>query len=265
VSVEKPNQPELTKQRRWELMWHPPPEVARLDTGLRYTDILFGFVIREIFLRLQYWRSLDRYAWLYLTACLALVLGSWIGYRRSLNRSAYEVKFFNLPFFRFLIDQGMLILYFQVVNSKVADLTKPWTDPTAVISLDPSKLASDTVMLLVLVFLLYLIWDYLGIRMAKSKIGNKPRYPDVRNNVSSMKQEDGFLKPDNKIINDKKPQPSDWAGFAITAICFVLFFILWRLLKKESVQWLTPIPTFVVTIILLVGYRTAKETRTSWR
>ena len=33
----------------------PPAEVSKVDTGLRFTDILFGFVIREIFLRLQNW------------------------------------------------------------------------------------------------------------------------------------------------------------------------------------------------------------------
>lgn len=83
----------------FRLMLHPKPEVAQLDTSLRFTDILFGFVIREIFLRLQYWENLPRHVLMHLGVCLALVLGSWIGYRRSLNRSSYEVKFFNLPFF----------------------------------------------------------------------------------------------------------------------------------------------------------------------
>src|SRR5947207_7928440 len=90
----------LSAADRFRLMLHPKPELVRLDTSLRYTDILFGFVIREIFLRLQYWHNLNLDAWLYLLVCLALVLGSWIGYRRSLNRSSYEVKFFNLPLFR---------------------------------------------------------------------------------------------------------------------------------------------------------------------
>ena len=42
------------------------------------------------------------------------MLGSWIGFRRSLNRTTYEVKFFNLPLFRFLMDQLMVILYFRI-------------------------------------------------------------------------------------------------------------------------------------------------------
>lgn len=33
---------------------HPTPSLGRLDTNLRYTDILFGFVLKELFIRLQY-------------------------------------------------------------------------------------------------------------------------------------------------------------------------------------------------------------------
>lgn len=237
-------------RRRVSLALHPKPELARLDTGLRYTDILFGFVIREIFLRLQRWEQLDRYAWLYLFACLSLVLGSWIGYRRSLNRSSYEVKFFNLPFFRFLLDQGMLILYFQTVNSRTTDMTRPWMDANAAASLgtDPSNLAKDTVTLLVLVFTLYWLWDILGMRMAASKDSfGKARYPKVE---------------DGKILEQR--QPPDWSGFIITTVAFGFLVAVWVLLKNQ-VGWLTPIPTFISTVIILLGYRTLKEIRTSWR
>ena len=95
----------LTKDR-FRLRLHPKPELVRLDTSLRYTDILFGFVIREIFLRLQYWHNLDLDAWLYLSVCLALVLGSWIGYRRSLNR---------MPF---VVGGKVCLLRFQIIETQ---------------------------------------------------------------------------------------------------------------------------------------------------
>src|ERR1051325_11821190 len=120
------------------LALHPKPELIKFDTSLRYTDILFGFVIREIFLRLQYWQSINRFILLQLSGCVALVLGSWIGYRRSLNRSSFEVKFFNLPFFRFLLDQAMLILYFQVAGLTPLDLATVASGP------DPNALAQST-------------------------------------------------------------------------------------------------------------------------
>jgi hypothetical protein len=88
----------------------PPAAFDRRDTGLRFTDILFGFVIREIFVRLQEWSELDAIVKWQLVASSMLVLGSWIGFRRSLNRSDYQPKFVNLPFLRFVIDQLMIIL-----------------------------------------------------------------------------------------------------------------------------------------------------------
>lgn len=241
----------------FESILHPTPEVARLDTSLRYTDILFGFVIREIFLRLQYWQHLNRYIWLHLGVCLALVLGSWIGYRRSLNRSSYEVKFFNLPLFRFLIDQGMLILYFQIAGSTPQDLGKPLTSPTEkpAVAPDPSVLVQNTVQLLVLIFFLYLIWDALGKWMVFSKVSRQEpleyRYPKITDNLS-----------ENKVLDKGKRQDPDWTGLCITFVFFLLFlgleYLLW-------VKWtrLSPVPAFVVAILLLLIYRLVKEIRTT--
>ena len=94
----------------------PPPEDEERDTGLRFTDILFGFVIRELFIRLQHWSQLAWFVRWQLIAATALVLGSWIGFRRSLNRPTYQLKFFNLPLVRFFVDQLMLILYFRIAT-----------------------------------------------------------------------------------------------------------------------------------------------------
>ena len=51
-----------------------------------------------------------------LIVAAVLVLGSWIGFRRSIHRSQYEVKFFNLPFLMFIADQLMIILYFRIAT-----------------------------------------------------------------------------------------------------------------------------------------------------
>jgi len=128
---------------------HPEPELERFDTSLRYTDILFGFVIRELFLRLQNWMQLDRAVQLHLIVGTTLVLGSWIGFRRSLYRSSYQVKFFNLPLSRFIADQLMLILYFRVAVL---------TDATGKVVVAAVDLADSTMRLLVFVFILYTLW-----------------------------------------------------------------------------------------------------------
>jgi hypothetical protein len=232
------------------LALHPKPELIRFDTSLRYTDILFGFVIREIFWRLQYWQSLNRHILLQLSVCVALVLGSWIGYRRSLNRSSYEVKFFNLPLFRFLLDQAMLIFYFQLAGSTPADLAVISRNPP-----DPSQLAQDTIKLLVFIFVLYLAWDLLGIWMANSEDAGKPRYAEARNNVD---------KDDNVIKDPNKRQMPDWYGFAISAGGFVSFGLLWLLIKSDCSGIGKQVFPLTIAIVLLVLYRFLKEIKTAW-
>jgi hypothetical protein len=226
---------------RLQLALHPPPEPGRVDTSLRYTDILFGFVIRELFLRLQDWSQLTSGARWHLVVGTTLVLGSWIGFRRSLNRTTYEVKFFNLPFFRFLADQLMLILYFRIaVLTQIDGKTPP---PTS------AELASNTSRFVMAVFFLYLLWDVLGIWMAKAKEFDKlartykPRYPRLKG--SEMTAEE---------------QRTDWAGFSITAVTFVIYIVLWW--KSDL---LIPNGLFLISFTLLIAYRVAKETRTSWR
>lgn len=139
---------------------HPVPELERADTSLRYTDILFGFIIRELFLRLQNFPELDSTVQWHLLSVTTLVLGSWIGFRRSLNRSSYTVKFFNFPLFKFFVDQAMLILYFRLAVMTDSNLRNVVPDQT---------LAQHTLALIVYIFVLYLIWDVIGIWMAYAK------------------------------------------------------------------------------------------------
>jgi len=217
------------------LVLHPKPELGRVDTSLRYTDILFGFVIRELFLRLQNWSQLtDSVRW-HLVVGTTLVLGSWIGYRRSQNRTTYEVKFFNLPLFRFLVDQLMLILYFRIAVLTEVDGHGLPTD---------SDLAASTINLVMYVFVLYVVWDLFGIWMARSMTkGSTPRYPQV---------------VDGKM--SEGAQPADWVGFFISTSVLAVFAVLWCRANVFDPQGL-----FVLVVLLLLTYRMAKEIRTSWR
>ncbi|HEY7501371.1 MAG TPA: hypothetical protein VH740_22815 [Vicinamibacterales bacterium] len=217
---------------------HPVAEVDRQDTSLRYTDLLFGFVVRELFIRLQNWPQLPAAARLQLVSVTVLVLGSWIGYRRSLNRSTYAVKFFNLPFWRFVIDQLMLVIYFRL-----AVLTEyPWTGKQ-----DLSTLASHTATLVVDVFGLYLLWDALGIRIAAAADGEaggkrRPRYPAI-----------------DRETNEKTESwsPIDWAGVIITASALIAVALV---RAGGDRAWVLP-----ALIVILLGYRWIKEIRTSWQ
>jgi hypothetical protein len=219
------------------LALHPVPEVDRQDTSLRYTDLLFGFVVREIFIRLQNWPQLPATARLQLLAVTVLVLGSFIGYRRSLNRSTYAVKYFNLPFWRFVVDQLMLVIYFRL-----AVLTEyPWSGKQ-----DPSGLPSQTATLVLVVFGLYFLWDYLGARMASARVrlpSGKPvpRYPAI-----------------DRAKNEPTSSPSsiDVPGRWITVAALLAVALL---LAGGNRGWVLP-----ALIVVLIAYRWVKEFRTSW-
>lgn len=201
----------------------PPAEKDTPDAGLRFTDILFGFVIRELFLRLQNWSTLPSFVRWQLVAATALVLGSWIGFRRSLKRTEYDIKFFNLPFTRFAIDQLMLILYFRV-----AVLT-PYPHAGHV---DPDALTGSTVKALTYVFALYLVWDLLGLWMACSH---------------------------------KYEVKKDGVGLLITLVSFGFFVLLFELVRGSKIDAADAGHWLLAATVLLLGYRFAKEIRTSAR
>jgi len=192
----------MSSKKTIRSIFHPKPAIGQVDTSLRYTDILFGFVIKEIFTRLQNWPNQVAVK-AQLIVALTLVLGSWIGYRRSTNRSFYEVKFFNLPFFRFLVDQFMLIMYFRVAVMTPLDLKDEVQE----------MLALKTALLMLVVFVSYAIWDALGLWMARARDANgKPIYFK--------------LDAESKEASES-PQTPDWNGFLIT-----LFFSMAR--QKNS-------------------------------
>lgn len=221
-----------------KLALHPKPEPEGFDTGLRFTDVLFGFVIKELFTRLLNWAVLDLAVRLHLIAGATLVLGSWIGFRRSVYRSGYQLKFFNLPLFRFLVDQLMLILYFRIaVLTVVPEADKPY------IHYDPEFISTSTTKLTLWVFLLYFIWDLLGVWIATAKTGNVPRYPKIKSSNMTQEQQDVNV-----------------AGTLISGIGLLFVFILWW--RSDC---LGPNILLIITTVVLLAYRLAKEIRTSWQ
>ena len=231
----------MTREERWRAAISPPVEVSKADTGLRFTDILFGFVIKELFVRLQNWGHLAGVVRWQLVTGTALVLGSWIGFRRSLNRTAYEVKFFNLPFWRFLLDQVMVILYFYI-----AVLTS--ADPKATVS--SASLLHATVVVLLVIFVLYLVWDFGGLIMAWAKDDDGYKYREI---------DEKERKP------TAKPSPHDWPAFWITFAFLAAFVILYAVIDHVRLGGRGTQIAFVIATALLVLYRFAKEVKTSWR
>jgi hypothetical protein len=226
-------------EMKWRLLaLHPPPEVGKVDTSIRFTDILFGFVIKELFVRLANWELLPAYIQWHLIATSALVLGSWIGYRRSVNRSVYEVKFVNLPLMRFVVDQLMLVMYFRLAVLTQIDLSA--AQPSL------STVTERTLLDILIVFVLYIAWDVLSIWIATCRDGDRRRYP----------------KPGDPKTGDGLPTSDvEWSGFWISVVFAALIAILFLCTRAMS----TGVLIIALTAALLVFYRVAKEIRTSYR
>lgn len=222
----------------WRKVFSPPAEVSKADTGLRFTDVLFGFVISELFVRLQAAGGLPWFVRWQLIAGTALVLGSWIGFRRSVNRTDYEVKFFNYPFWRFVLDQLMVILYF-----KVAVVTA--RNPNSV-DYRPTDMIDQTAQILLIIFGLYAFWDLLGIRMASV------RNPDGSWKYSKIDEDDNQTGVQNR---------RDWLAFGITLGALAALVAIWRIgealeVNSTEASWLLAGMTLV-----LVAYRFVKEVK----
>jgi hypothetical protein len=219
---------------RLKLVFSPPPAVSTQSTSLTFTDILFGFVIKELFSRLQYWGTEPGVVRWQLITGIMLVLGSWIGFRRSLSRSSYELKFFNIPLLRFALDQAMLIMYFRV-----AILTPESERP----KVSPAVVVHTTTKALLVVFALYFLWDLAGLGMRWR----------------------GYEEIDSKIdMMTGNPFPRNLAGLVITAVFLLIFAGLYAVTEHVDVHTQQAELIFLVAAALLLAYRFAKEIKTSW-
>lgn len=150
-----------------------------LATGLRFTDVLFGFVLRELVIRLVDWRVQPWWVRGHLILTAVVVLGSYVGYRNSRKRADYKVRFVNLPLLRFVLDQTMVFAYFRMaITTQDVDLaTNPalsarWARPETLARIDLAMLA--------LITGCYLAWDLLGHAMARrTDEQGRHRYPQI--------------------------------------------------------------------------------------
>jgi hypothetical protein len=221
---------------RVRVAFSPPATLGTLGTALTFTDILFGFVIKELFSRLQYWGTQPSVVRWQLVIGITLVLGSWIGFRRSLARSNYELKFFNLPLFRFITDQALVFMYFRI-----SILTPEAANPKVM----PVNLVQTTTMWVAIIFGLYLLWDFLGVLMSLS-----PKYKRIDQATKAKTNE---------------PFSPNWPGVLITLVSGGLIALVYALAANTGSHNDNVDLLLVVVTILLLLYRFAKEVRTTWQ
>jgi len=131
------------------------------DTGLRFTDVLFGFALREVVLRLVRWVDLTNAARVHLVLATVVILGSYIGFRNSQKRGKFKLRFFNLAVLRFGLDQAMVFLYFLLALSFPVDSTEANLP-------DANDLLRFDARVVLAIFALYFLWDLVSHGMAGS-------------------------------------------------------------------------------------------------
>lgn len=98
------------------------PPASKSKVGVDFIDILFGFVVSDGFKDLL---SLDRHdavRWSHVIVALWLVALSWIGYHKAKDLSRRDLNFKDLSVVQFLVDVGIVALYFFLVRA--ADQTR---------------------------------------------------------------------------------------------------------------------------------------------
>ncbi len=215
-------------------VFSPPVAVSEQSTALTFSDILFGFVIKELFVRLLHFGTESWIVRWQLITGITLVLGSWIGYRRSLARAGYELKFFNLPLIRFGLDQAMLIVYFRV-----ATLTPNEASPKVA----AASVTQTTLRALLIIFGLYVLWDVFGLLMT---LGKK------------------YKKIDKNKMTDEQ-FPKNFSGFVISVAFSALFAGLYTIAERTTIHHQQADRLLLAATVFLLAYRFAKEVRTSLR
>lgn len=139
--------------------WEPLKRDKSIDdtrTNLTFTDVIFGLTFTQIFIRASALLALSTAVDVHLALSLTVVVGSYIGYRKSLKRAAYKLGFFDLPLFRFVLDLFMVFLYYVLVVTP--DETK---NPLALVH------ARTDSLLVLIIFAAYLAWDLISWRMSR--------------------------------------------------------------------------------------------------
>jgi hypothetical protein len=128
--------------------WLRPGDLDQSQTSLTFTDVIFGLVFTQIFVRASSLGGLPPAVNVHLALSLVVAAGSYIGYRGSLKRGTYKLAFFNLPLLRFTLDLFMIFLYYVLAVTPHVTKNKPILVHARMDSL-----------VIFLIFAAYLVWD----------------------------------------------------------------------------------------------------------
>lgn len=202
---------------------------AQIDRGLvgiTFIDVLFALVVGQVLQPLVAWDELPVAGFFHMAVAFVLTVASWIGYHNSFNRPHYYIGFFNLPLWQFTVDALLVIVYWLTASY----IEGRYAFGSVEVVRSPS--ARPEAVFVAMSFFLYVIWDGIAKRMRYSD-----RYKLFREDLD---------KPRRRTVTR--------VSFLLAAVVAV---VGWWVNPSGSL-WIAAIDS--VLILLLLGYRIAKET-----
>jgi hypothetical protein len=140
------------------------------SVGVGLIDLLFALVLSQVFFATNgTYRDITAAGWGLLILATVLIVLSWVGYHNNRRNSvAWELEFFNQPFFEYAVDILILTAYWAVIitNNGVPTIVHTDSGVAKVFYDDPASLAPAAILIAV-VFALYLLWDLLAVSIVK--------------------------------------------------------------------------------------------------
>lgn len=211
---------------RWKLALTAGARLDRSQVGITFIDVLFALVVGQILGPLVAWDELPSTAFFHMAVAFVLTVASWIGYHNSFNRPHYFIGFVNLPLWQFCVDALLVIVYWWTAIY----IEGRYAFGSGEVERLPS--AKPETLFVAASFLLYVVWDDIAKRM---------RYSD-RYKLFGEDLDKGRRR-------------------TVSQVCFGLSVIIalmawWT--DPSSTLWICLID--ITLIVLLIGYRVAKET-----
>lgn len=215
------------------------PELDRGEKryGATFVNILFGLVVAEAAIQFSRelvkwwgngWEAVDEARLAHLLVAITLTVLSWIGYHQSQQYPPFLIKFINIPFFHFILDVSMVVVYYVVVA--VAENSDPTTGPLI------SKSPRPEAILVFAAFALYVLWDLLGYRIFRD--------PEYSKRLATPRN------PETKL------GPRRWVTAVFCCATGILAGVIWWV---DPVTPASVIASDVILVLVLFLYRLCKQ------
>ena len=215
-----------SRDRRFIHRWpdQPPVEDKRV-VGVSFIDVLFALVVGLILEPLRDFDTVTGPGRAHLVVAAVLTILSWIGYHNSHNRPKYLIRFPNLPLFQFMLDVGMVVVYWLTAS------TYEGTEPPH----SPEPTAVPEAWLVTIAFVLYCAWDFIALRIRRA-----PKYA---------------LRPLDRLYRQR---------MTVTHLCFALSVLTLAatpgvVTRPSEISATSVYAIDGLLVLLLVGFRLGKE------